>query len=222
MLRALLSDGDMDLGQSAIIDYLDATHPELVAPFPRHWAARQGAGAEQRHRLRHPPRQQPAHPALPDRCAGRIGRTKECLVCALGPGRHGGRGRCWRATATAPLLGDAPTLADACLVPQIANAQRMGCDMSAYPSGHGGLRRTATPSRPSSAPRHPASRTSPSRKTRNRIAQFVLAPDTCTISLYLFFSLCTKSANCVGDMGLILEPIVSRRWRTPGCISAAL
>jgi maleylacetoacetate isomerase len=30
-------------------------------------------------------------------------------------------------------FGDAPTLADACLVPQVANALRMGCDLSAYP-----------------------------------------------------------------------------------------
>lgn len=30
-------------------------------------------------------------------------------------------------------FGDAPTLADVCLVPQIANAQRMGCDLPAYP-----------------------------------------------------------------------------------------
>ncbi|WP_058913834.1 maleylacetoacetate isomerase [Entomohabitans teleogrylli] len=30
-------------------------------------------------------------------------------------------------------VGDAPTLADCCLIPQIANAQRMGCDLSAYP-----------------------------------------------------------------------------------------
>ncbi|QHE90916.1 maleylacetoacetate isomerase [Pandoraea fibrosis] len=30
-------------------------------------------------------------------------------------------------------FGDAPTLADVCLIPQIANAQRMGCDLSAYP-----------------------------------------------------------------------------------------
>jgi maleylacetoacetate isomerase len=30
-------------------------------------------------------------------------------------------------------FGDAPTLADCCLVPQVANAQRMGCDLSAYP-----------------------------------------------------------------------------------------
>lgn len=30
-------------------------------------------------------------------------------------------------------FGDSPTLADCCLVPQVANAQRMGCDLSAYP-----------------------------------------------------------------------------------------
>jgi maleylacetoacetate isomerase len=30
-------------------------------------------------------------------------------------------------------FGDAPTLADCCLVPQIANAQRMGCNLDAYP-----------------------------------------------------------------------------------------
>lgn len=30
-------------------------------------------------------------------------------------------------------VGDAPTLADCCLVPQWANALRMGCDLSGYP-----------------------------------------------------------------------------------------
>ncbi len=30
-------------------------------------------------------------------------------------------------------FGDAPTLADCCLVPQVANAQRMNCDLSPYP-----------------------------------------------------------------------------------------
>ena len=29
--------------------------------------------------------------------------------------------------------GDAPTLADCCLIPQWANALRMGCDLSGYP-----------------------------------------------------------------------------------------
>jgi len=30
-------------------------------------------------------------------------------------------------------FGDAPTLADCCLVPQMANAERMGCDLEGYP-----------------------------------------------------------------------------------------
>lgn len=30
-------------------------------------------------------------------------------------------------------FGDTPTLADCCLVPQVANAQRMGCDLTPYP-----------------------------------------------------------------------------------------
>lgn len=30
--------------------------------------------------------------------------------------------------------GDAPTMADCCLVPQIYNAERFGCDMSGYPT----------------------------------------------------------------------------------------
>jgi len=31
-------------------------------------------------------------------------------------------------------FGDAPTLADICLVPQLANARRFGCDLSVYPA----------------------------------------------------------------------------------------
>lgn len=30
-------------------------------------------------------------------------------------------------------FGDSPTLADCCLVPQVANAERMGCDLTLYP-----------------------------------------------------------------------------------------
>ncbi|MGE8059429.1 maleylacetoacetate isomerase [Pseudomonas sp. NPDC089547] len=30
-------------------------------------------------------------------------------------------------------FGEQPTLADCCLVPQVANAERMGCDLQAYP-----------------------------------------------------------------------------------------
>ncbi|ANG63407.1 maleylacetoacetate isomerase [Marinobacterium aestuarii] len=39
-------------------------------------------------------------------------------------GRHGGAPYCF---------GQAPTLADVCLVPQVANVLRMGLDMAAYP-----------------------------------------------------------------------------------------
>jgi len=31
-------------------------------------------------------------------------------------------------------FGDAPSLADLCLVPQVANARRFGCDLSSYPT----------------------------------------------------------------------------------------
>ena len=31
-------------------------------------------------------------------------------------------------------FGDTPTLPDICLVPQLANARRFGCDLSAYPT----------------------------------------------------------------------------------------
>jgi len=35
--------------------------------------------------------------------------------------------------AGACCVGDTPTLADCCLVPQVANAMRMGCDLSGFP-----------------------------------------------------------------------------------------
>ena len=67
----LLIDGDTQLSQSlAIIDYLDATHPEPRL-LPTDALAGARAGTVAGHRLRHPSRQQHAHPALP---AGRAGR----------------------------------------------------------------------------------------------------------------------------------------------------
>lgn len=131
----LLSDGDMDLGQSlAIIDYLDATHPEpLLIPRDTRLRARVlelssliacdihpvnnlrilryltdvlGVSAEQKNAWY-------AHWVQDGM------RAVEALLA-----RHGHGPYCF---------GQEPTLADACLVPQIANAQRMGCDMSAYP-----------------------------------------------------------------------------------------
>jgi maleylacetoacetate isomerase len=132
----LLRDDGFDLGQSlAIIDYLDAKHPE--------------------------PRLIPAEPEL----RARVLELSYAIACDIHPvnnlrilkylvgklgvshenkdewyahwiregltvveellARHGGKG--------AYCFGDQPTLADCCLVPQMFNAIRNKCDMSAYP-----------------------------------------------------------------------------------------
>ena len=130
-----LVDGDVSLGQSiAILDYLDAKYPEpRLVPQDIEARARVlelsmliscdihpvnnlrvlkylqgtlGLNAEQKDAwYRH---------WIDEGMAG-----VERLLA-----KHGHGSWCF---------GDAPTLADICLVPQIANAQRMGCDMSAYP-----------------------------------------------------------------------------------------
>ncbi|MBV7484423.1 maleylacetoacetate isomerase [Bordetella sp. BOR01] len=131
----LLDDGRIALGQSlAIIDYLDAMHPEPRL-IPADTVARArvlelsyaiacdmhpvnnlrilrylqdvlGASDEQKNTwYRHWINEGMA--------------TVEALLA-----RHGTGPYCF---------GAAPTLADCCLAPQIANAQRMGCDLAAYP-----------------------------------------------------------------------------------------
>ncbi|WP_353190327.1 maleylacetoacetate isomerase [Pandoraea pnomenusa] len=130
-----LVDGDMSLGQSlAILDYLDAKYPQARL-VPESLGARarvlelsmliscdihpvnnlrilkylqgpMGLSAEQKDTwYRH---------WIDEGMAG-----VERLLVKYGHGQ-------W-------CFGDTPTLADVCLIPQIANAQRMGCDMSAYP-----------------------------------------------------------------------------------------
>lgn len=49
-----------------------------------------------------------------------LGAVERMLTPAAGTGRF--------------CHGDAPGLADACLVPQVFNAERFGCDLSAYPT----------------------------------------------------------------------------------------
>lgn len=131
----LLIDGDTQLSQSlAIVDYLDATHPEpllIPAGIPararvlelsdaiscdihpvnnmrilRYLQEVLGATEEQKTAWYH------------HWIREGLSAVEELLA------RHGHGAYCF---------GDAPTLADCCLVPQVANAQRMGCDLSAYP-----------------------------------------------------------------------------------------
>jgi maleylacetoacetate isomerase len=131
----LLRDGDLALGQSmAIIDHLDASHPE--------------------------PRLIPLDPGA----RARVLELSNVIACDIHPvnnlrilrylqdvlGVSAEQKNAWYQhwvtegmTAVEALLqrhghgpycfGDTPTLADCCLVPQVANAERMGCDMTPYP-----------------------------------------------------------------------------------------
>ncbi len=130
----LLVDGDVQLGQSlAIIDYLDAKYPEprLIPADPlqrarvlelsyaiacdihpvnnlrilRYLMGELGVSEEQKNVWY-------AH-----WIAEGLGAVERLLQ------RHGSGPYCF---------GDAPTLADVCLVPQVANAVRMKCDVSPY------------------------------------------------------------------------------------------
>jgi maleylacetoacetate isomerase len=130
----VLVDGDVTLTQSlAIIDYLDQRHPT--------------------------PRLVPEDPVLRARVL-EIAQTIACeihpinnirvlkyLTGTLGASEEGKSAwyKHWvdeglaavesllsRLPARAYCVGDAPTLADCCLVPQVANALRMGCDLSRF------------------------------------------------------------------------------------------
>lgn len=129
-----LVDGDFSLGQSlAIIDYLDAEHP-VPRLLPQDAVARARvlelsmAIACDIHPVNNlrvlrylqdtlgvtPAQKDAWYRHWIDEGLAAVERLLE---------RHGHGDWCF---------GDAPTLADCCLVPQIANAQRMGCDTSAY------------------------------------------------------------------------------------------
>ncbi|SSW72100.1 maleylacetoacetate isomerase [Achromobacter agilis] len=131
----LLVDGDVQLSQSlAIIDYLDATHPEpRLIPADTLARARVLELSDAISCDIHPVNNMRILRYLQDVLGAsdeqkntwyqhwiREGLTAVEALLA----RHGHGAYCF---------GDAPTLADCCLVPQVANALRMGCDLSAYP-----------------------------------------------------------------------------------------
>ena len=131
----VLVDGDVTLTQSlAIIDYLDYRHPEppLVPEDPllraRVLEISQTIACE-------------IHPINNIRVlkylTGKLGVNEDDKSAWYKHWVDEGLSAVERLLSRLPsgayCVGDAPTLADCCLVPQVANAQRMGCDLSRFP-----------------------------------------------------------------------------------------
>lgn len=132
----LLRDDGFDLGQSlAIIDYLDATHPEpRLIPADTRLRARvlelSYAVACDMHPVNNLrilkyllKELGVTHEQKDAWYAHWIAEGMTAVEALLA--RHGGKG--------AYCFGDQPTLADCCLVPQMFNALRNKCDMTSYP-----------------------------------------------------------------------------------------
>ncbi|CAN5514893.1 maleylacetoacetate isomerase [soil metagenome] len=129
-----LVDGDFSLGQSlAIIDYLDAQHPvPRLLPLDAEARARVLELSTVISCDIHPVNNLRVLRYLQDTLGVTPAQKDAWYRHWIDEGlaiverlleRHGHGDWCF---------GDAPTLADCCLVPQIANAQRMGCDTSGY------------------------------------------------------------------------------------------
>ena len=132
-----LVDGDLTLGQSlAIIEYLDETHPEpALLPSDAAGRARVRAIALTLACDIHPLNNLRVlkylkHDLKVDEAAKNgwyrhwidvgLGGLEQMLAGSDEAGRF--------------CHGDTPTLADLCLVPQMFNARRFGCDLSAFPT----------------------------------------------------------------------------------------
>ncbi|MET3551292.1 maleylacetoacetate isomerase [Burkholderia sp. 567] len=130
-----LVDGDFRLGQSlAIIDYLDQIHPapRLIPQEPRPRARVLELATLIACDI---------HPVNNLRVLHYLDRELQVTPQQkrawyrhwVAEGMAGVERLLARADTGPWCFGDAPTLADVCLVPQIANALRMECDLNAYP-----------------------------------------------------------------------------------------
>ena len=133
LVPALEDDAGAVLTQSlAIIEWLDETHPEPPLlpkdPLRRAKARAFAHGA----RLRHPPG---AEFESLNRLR-QLGVAEEKVTEWAAWANREGLAACETLIAREPgpfCFGDKPTMADLCLVPQLANARRFGVDVSAYP-----------------------------------------------------------------------------------------
>ena len=126
-----LEDGPLLLGQSlAIIEYLEETHPNppLLPANPADRARVRAAAlaiACDIHPLN--------NPRIMNYLRGEMGQPQEAVDAWIKHWIAEGFGPL-EAMAGAPYLcGDAVTMADLCLVPQMYNARRFGVDLAPYP-----------------------------------------------------------------------------------------
>src|ERR1700674_1093009 len=135
-LVPVLTDGDLQLSQSlAIIEYLEERYPLpslLPASFGDRARARQLALtiACEIHPLN--------NLRILKYLTGKLGLTEEATLEWIGHWIKQGFDAIETELKTSALrghfcVGDTPTIADCCLVPQVFNAQRFGVDLSLYP-----------------------------------------------------------------------------------------
>jgi maleylacetoacetate isomerase len=135
VVPAIVTDDGLTLGQSlAIIDYLDARYPEpRLIP----------TNLDERARVMelsmlvacdiHPVNNLRILKYLQERLGVTAAQKEEWYKHWLAEGLDGVE-RLLRRYGRGPFcFGAAPTLADCCLIPQIANAERMGCAFDVYP-----------------------------------------------------------------------------------------
>ena len=130
----LLIDGDTQLSQSlAIIDYLDATHPEpRLLPTDALARARVLELSLAIACDIHPVNNMRILRYLQNVLGASDAQKNDWYRHWIAEGMSAVETLLQRHGQGAYCFGDAPTLADCCLVPQVANAQRMGCDLTPY------------------------------------------------------------------------------------------
>ncbi|RQR66742.1 maleylacetoacetate isomerase [Burkholderia sp. Bp9126] len=130
-----LVDGDFRLGQSlAIVDYLDRLHPEpRLIPLEPRLRARVLELATLVACDIHPVNNLRVLRYLDTELKVTPQQKAAWYRHWIAEGMAGVERLLERADAGPWCFGDAPTLADVCVVPQVANALRMDCDLRAYP-----------------------------------------------------------------------------------------
>lgn len=131
----LLQDGDVELGQSlAIIDYLDTAYPEprLIPADP----LQRARVLEVSYAIAcdiHPVNNLRILRYLKDQLGVTEDQKNTWYEHWVAEGLAGVERLLTRHGSAPYCFGDAPTMADCCLVPQVTNAIRMKCDVTPFP-----------------------------------------------------------------------------------------